>query len=352
MAAEGLASQFPMDDITAIGFGTVLRKLPLILRRIRQTAAAIVASQPDVLVLIDSPDFNQRVASRVRPALPKLAIVKYVAPTVWAWRPGRARTLARLVDHILALFPFEPSILKELGGPPATYVGHPLLEKLDALRPSPREMLAREAKPPILLVLPGSRRSEIARLAAIFGEAVALLVRRHGPVDLVLPTLSTRTEEISAAVRSWTVQPRVIVGEAEKYEAFRKARAAIAASGTVTLELALARVPMVAAYRVPLLEETVVRAVARVNSVILPNLVLGDNVVPEFLQRHCTAENLAAALAPLLAETPERDQQLEAFGRLDRIFSTEGEEPSARAARVTAETIENKRKTAVEETVS
>jgi lipid-A-disaccharide synthase len=350
MAAEGLASLFPMDDITAMGFGPVIRKLPLILRRIRETAAAVVASPPDVLILIDSPDFNQRVARRVRRVLPDLPIVKYVSPTVWAWRPGRARKLAPLVDHVLALFPFEPDVLRKLGGPPSSYVGHPLLERIGDLRASPEEERSRRSDPPLLVVLPGSRPLEIHRLAGIFGEAIGRLAEERGPMKVVLPTLRAREEEIRAAVESWPVKPRIVVTEAEKYAAFRRARAALAASGTVTLELALAHVPMVVAYRVPLLEGMIVRAVARISSASLPNLVLGEVVVPEFLRREdCTAEKLAQALAPLLDDTPERRKQLEAFTRLDQIFSTGGEQPSGRAARVTLEVIENKRKSLVEE---
>jgi len=349
MAAEGLASLFPMDDVTAMGFGSVIRKLPLILRRIRETAAAVAASPPDVLILIDSPDFNQRVARRVRRVLPDLAIVKYVSPTVWVWRPGRARKLAPLVDHVLALFPFEPDVLKKLGGPPASYVGHPLLDRIGDLRASPEEERSRANDPPLLVVLPGSRRLEIHRLAKIFGDAIGRLAEQHGPLKVVLPTLRAREEEVRAAVESWPVKPRIVVTEAEKYAAFRRARAALAASGTVTLELALAHVPMVAAYRVLPWEGLIVRAVARVSSAILPNLVLGEHVVPEFMQGECTAERLARALAPLLDDTPERRKQIAAFQRLDQIFSTGGEQPSARAARVTLEVIGNKRKSKVEE---
>src|SRR5262249_24064913 len=152
------------------------------------------------LILIDSPDFNQRVAKRVRRALPDLAIVKYVSPTVWAWRPGRARKLAPLVDHVLALFPFEPDVLKKLGGPPASYVGHPLLERIGELRASPQEEQARASDPPLLVVLPGSRHSEIQALAGVFGEAVGRLADMRGPVRVVLPTLPAREEEVRAAI--------------------------------------------------------------------------------------------------------------------------------------------------------
>lgn len=343
MTAQGLASQFPMEDVTVMGFSAVVRKLPLILRRMRETAAAILQSPPDILILIDSPDFNIRVAKRVRRKLPGLAIVKYVSPTVWVWRPGRARKLRPLVDHILALFPFEPDVHKKLGGPPTSYVGHPLLERLGDLRPSEAEECVRGQEPPLVLVLPGSRPSEIARLAAVFGEAIGRIAKKQ-PIDLLLPTLPERFDQISAAVENWPLKPRIVVAEAEKYAAFRRARAALAASGTVTLELALARVPTVAAYRVSKLEAPIARALLHGISVIMPNIVLNENVVPEFLQENCTAENLAAALLPLLADTPERRKQLDGFGRLDEIFSIDAETASVRAARITLEVYENKRK--------
>jgi lipid-A-disaccharide synthase len=341
MTAEGLDSLFPMEDVTAHGLGPVLAKLPLILRRLRETAAAIRAEPPDLLILIDSPDFTHRVARRVRRALPAQPIVKYVAPTVWAWRPGRARAMRPDFDQVLALLPFEPDVMHRLGGPPCTYVGHPLLERLSELRPSEEERVAREREPPLVLVLPGSRRSELNRLAAIFGVAVGQVAAQR-PLDLVLPTLPSLSGEIAAAIESWPVKPRVVTSEAEKFAAFRRAQAALAASGTATLELALAQVPMVTAYRVSLLEELVARAMTLIDTPILPNLILGENVVPCFLQRECTGENLSAALLPLLADGPEREQQLAAFARLDGLLDTGGEAPSARAARVVMETYEEK----------
>ena len=294
------------------------------------------------MILIDSPDFNQRIAKRIRRALPHLPIVKYVSPTVWVWRPGRARKLKPLVDHILALFPFEPAVHKKLGGPPTSYVGHPLLERLRELRPSDTDAQAREREPPLVLVLPGSRPMEISRLAASFGEAIGIVAKSR-QINLVLPTLPSRLEEINAAIETWPVKPRVVTTEFEKYAAFRRARAALAASGTVTLELALAHVPMVAAYKVPRWEEWIVRLLTSVRSAILPNIVLDEDVVPQIMQGAATGKNLAAALGPLLADTAERRRQLDAFNRLDEIFATGDEEPSAKAARIVLEVIDSKR---------
>jgi lipid-A-disaccharide synthase len=342
MAAEGLVSPFAIEELAIIGFAAIPRRLPLILRRIRETAALVVAAQPDALVIIDSPDFTHRVARRVRAAAPAIPIIDYVSPSVWAWRPGRARAMRGYVDHVLALLPFEPQAHARLGGPPCTYVGHPLMERLAQLRPGTTEAARRLAEPPIVLVLPGSRSAEIRRLLATFGEALdllaaglhaaGLLAARRQPPDIVLPTLPHLRERITTATAGWRLRPRIIVDLEDKQAAFRVARAALAKSGTVTLELALAGVPMVAAYKVSLIEEMVARIAIQVPSAILPNLILEENVVPEFLQRDCTPQKLSAALAPLLSDSPQRRAQIEAFGRLDAVMGGEAASPSGRAA--------------------
>ena len=341
MQAQGLTSLFPMDDLTAMGLDGVIAKLPLILRRMRETAAGSVSAPPDLLILIDSPDFNLRLAKRVRRALPDLTIVDFVSPTIWVWRQGRARAMRPNIDHVLALFPFEPEAHGQLGGPPCTYVGHPLLERLAELRPSADERVAREADPPLVLVLPGSRRFEIRRLSPVFGETLGRIAAAH-KIEIVLPTLPGLMAEIKGATARWPVQPRIVTSEAEKYAAFRRARAALAASGTVTLELALAQVPTVAGYKVSLLEAPILRRAIRSPSTILPNLILHENVVPEFHQENCTAEKLTAALAPLLDSGPARNRQLEAFTRLDGAMAIGDEQPSGRAARLAIETYEKK----------
>jgi lipid-A-disaccharide synthase len=342
MAAEGLASPFPIEDLAIIGFAAIPRQLPLILRRIRDTADLVVAAAPDALVIIDSPDFTHRVARRVRAAAPSIPIVDYVSPSVWAWRPGRARAMRGYVDHVLALLPFEPQAHQRLGGPPCTYVGHPLLEQIARLRPSPLEAERRLAGPPVVLAFPGSRGGEIRRLLAIFGQALGNLRAGPEPPDIVLPTLPQLRERITAGTANWPLRPRILVDPQEKQAAMRVARAALAKSGTVTLELALAGVPMVAAYKVSLIEEIVARLAIQLPSVILPNLILEENVVPEFLQRDCTPQNLGDALVPLMSASPQRRRQIEAFARLDAVMRIERKAgadgaaatPSERAAEV------------------
>jgi lipid-A-disaccharide synthase len=339
MAAEGVVSPFPTDDLAIVGVSAIPARLRLILRRIRETADAVIAARPDALVIIDSPDFTHRVARRVRARAPSIPIVDYVSPTVWAWRSGRARAMRAYVDCVLAILPFEPAAHQRLGGPPCVYVGHPLIERLSDLRPNPREAERRRSSPPLVLVLPGSRSSEIRLLLAVFGEAIANLHARVGAVELVLPTMPHLAARVGAGVANWAVKPRIVTEPAEKWAAFRNARAALAASGTVTLELALASVPTVAAYRLTLVEEIIAR-VARIKqrlaSIILANLVLGENIVPELLQHDCTPERLAAALAPLLSDTPEWRRQIGAFARLDSIMALDTL-PSARAAAVVLE---------------
>jgi lipid-A-disaccharide synthase len=343
MAREGLVSRFPIDQLSIMGFTAVARKLPMILARIREAADAVIETAPDILIIIDSPDFTHRVARRVRARAPVIPIIDYVAPTVWAWRPGRARAMRRYIDHVLALLPFEPEAYRRLGGPPCTYVGHTLVEQIDTLRPNPDERKRRDEQPPVLLVLPGSRRSEIRHHMAVFGETLRDLQAQNVPFDLVLPTMPHLLDAISEGIANWPVQPRIAVGEQEKKAAFRIARAAFAKSGTVTLELALAGVPMIGAYRAGPIEMWIALTLARTSSVILANLVIGENVVPEFMQRNATPEKLAPALRDVLADTPLRQRQVEAFARLDAIMST-GQPPSVRAADIVLATLRKSRK--------
>ncbi len=287
MAREGLASLFPIEELSIMGLAAVVKQLPMILRRIRQTADAVTQASPDILVIIDSPDFTHRVARRVRARDASIPIVDYVSPSVWAWRPGRARAMLSYVDHVLALLPFEPDAYRALRGPPCSYVGHPLIEQIGSLRPGVDEQKRRDAQPPVLLVLPGSRRSERA--------------------------------------------------------AFRIAHAAFVKSGTSTLELALAGVPMVAAYRAGAVEAWIMRRAIRTSSVILANLVIGENVVPEFIQEDCTAEKLAPALREILSDSPLRRQQLGAFSKIDAIMSTSNQPPSVQAADIVLATLRKAR---------
>jgi lipid-A-disaccharide synthase len=349
MAAAGIASPFAIDELSIIGLAAVPQKLPTIFRRIRQAAQDVVRARPNALVIVDSPDFTHRVARKVRRLEPSIPILEYVSPSVWAWRTGRARAMRAYVDQVLAILPFEPEVHHRLGGPPCLYVGHPLVERIADLRPSEQEARRRLADPPIILVLPGSRSNEIRRHIGIFGTAIERLAARVGALDVVLPTVAYRAAQVREAVAGWSVTPRIAVEPADKWAAFRNARAALAASGTVTLELAVAGVPTVAAYRLHAIEAIVARLIrlqARLPSVILANLVIGENVVPEFLQEACTPQRLADALVPLLSDTPQRRRQIEAFGRLDKIMDIGAASPSAKAAAIVIDLARRGRRTA------
>lgn len=339
MAREGLNSLFPIEELSIVGFAAVVQQLPKILRLIRETAAAVTEAAPDALVIIDSPDFTHRVARRVRARNPAIPIVDYVSPSVWAWRPGRARAMLGYVDHVLALLPFEPEAYRKLRGPPCSYVGHPLIEQLASLRPNAEEQARRDAEPPVLLVLPGSRRSEIRHHLPVFGATLGRLRDAGHAFELVLPTMPHLEAVVREGVASWPVPPRIVVGEAEKRAAFRAARAALAKSGTVTLELAISGIPMVTAYRVGAIEAFILRRAIRVSSVILANLVIGKDVIPEYLQEDCTPSSLAQALSEVLADSSLRRQQLDAFARLDTIMSTGNQPPSVLAADIVLATM-------------
>ncbi len=332
MAVAGLDSLLPMDDFAIIGFSAIPARLPRIVSHMVRIVRAVLARRPHALVVIDSPAFSLPLARFVHWFDRSVPIIDYVSPSVWAWRAGRARSMRRFIDHVLALLPFEPEVHRRLGGPPCSYVGHPLIENVAALRPNEAEARRRMADPPVVLAMPGSRSGEVARLADVFGGALARVAERTGPIEVVVPTVPHLVAQVTQAVSQWPIKPRVVVEQAEKLAAMRVARAALAKSGTTTLELAVAGIPMVAAYKVSAVEAVAVRRLVRVPSYILANLVIGENVVPELVQEDCTPDRLAHALVPLLGDTPQRQRQTGAFAKLDAIMEIGSRAPAARAA--------------------
>ncbi len=334
MEANGLSSLFPMSDIAIMGPAAIIEHLPRLLRRIRETADAAIAASPDVVVIIDAPEFTHRVARRIRKARPDLPIVDYVSPSVWAWRSWRAPKMRAYVDEVLALLPFEPDVHARLGGPPCTYVGHPLIERrhwIDALDPQGlKERLGLTDTRPVLLVLPGSRRSEITRLWGPFTDTLRALRTTGHRLDVIVPTVENVRDLVTQRVKQWPFPTHVIEDEADKFRAFKLAHAALAASGTVTLELALAGCPMVVAYRVDRLA-LLFRRLVKPPHFALANLVLGERAFPELMQESCVPEQLAPTLAALLTDTPERATQLEALARVAPAMST-GTPPAIAAA--------------------
>jgi lipid-A-disaccharide synthase len=333
MAQEGLESLVPLADLAVMGIAEVLPRAPLILRRVRETVAAILALRPDAVVTIDSSGFSWRIAQALRRRGARLPLIHYVAPMVWVWRAGRARRMARWYDHLMALLPFEPPYFERVGLA-CSYVGHPVVEsgagQGDAARFRAAHGLGSETM--VVSVLPGSRAGEVRRLMPIFGAALAALEPRIGPFRVVVPTVATVVDRVTLGVRSWPGEPIVVRALKDKYDAFAASRVALAASGSVTLELALARLPMVVGYRASPLSEAVISRVAKVRRVNLVNLVLEQDLVGEFLGPDCLPQSLAAALADLARNEPVRTRHLAGYDDAMRRLGRGGPSPSLRAA--------------------
>lgn len=332
MQAEGMASLFPMEELSVMGIAEVLPKYFPLKRRIRQAAAAVLASGAEALVTIDSPDFCLRVAALVKAARPDLRTIHYVAPSVWAWRPGRAQKMARVIDHVLALLPFEPPYMTA-AGMTCDFVGHPVVAEP---RASEAEKAAFAGQGPLLLALPGSRRGEVTRLVPVFGEVVTRLKARHPDLRVALPTVRGVAGLVRDLTEGWAIQPEIIEGPARKRGAFAAADVALAASGTVSLELAASACPMVVAYDMHLLTLWLMRRAALIDTVTLVNLVSETRVVPEFIGPDCRADRIAPALEALLADP---SAQRAAMALTMERLGKGGEAPGLRAARSVLEAL-------------
>ena len=329
-------SLFPIEDIAVMGFAEVLPRLRVILRRLGETEAAIKTLRPDVVVTIDSPGFTLRLARRVRPL--GMRLVHYVAPQLWAWRPQRARRLVGLFDQILALFPFEPAFFASMGIS-AVDVGHPAIETPDVAPGDIRAVLGIPAAAPVLALLAGSRRGLVARMLPVYGEAVRLLGARHPELRIVMPVVSATQADVSAAVATWPLPCHVLVDPMQKRQALATADAAITTSGTATLELALARVPMVVVYRASAISAFLTYRMIRVPHVALPNVILGRRLVPELMQREVTPTALAEAATLLLSDARAVAAQREGFDELHALLGGRDMPPSERAARIVLATV-------------
>ncbi|MBF0093001.1 MAG: lipid-A-disaccharide synthase [Alphaproteobacteria bacterium] len=341
MAAEGLDSLFDMGDLAVMGFLEVLPRIPRILRRERETVAEIRRLRPDALVTIDSWGFTGRINRAIRKGGPRTPQIHYVAPMVWAWREQRAARMAPVLDHLMTLLPFEPPYFEAVGLP-TTHVGHPVIES-GAERGRGASFRERNGIPetaPLLCLLPGSRRGEIARLLPRFEKAVSLLAARHPSLELVAPTVATVADRVAAATSRWAVPVRVVRGQEDKYDAFAAADVALAASGTVALELAMAGTPAVVTYRLSALTVWMFRRMTRIRYVNLVNHMLDRLVVPELLQENCRAELLAEEVARLLDDPTAREEQRIGLREAMVALGLGGPSPSTRAARVVLSVME------------
>ena len=326
MMAKGVESLFDISELSVMGISAVASKLPSLLRRIRETTKDVIDKKPDVLLLIDSPEFSYRVAKKVRKKLPDVKIVKYVAPTVWAWRPGRAKKIKPYIDHIMAILPFEPELLKSLDGPDATYVGHPLASEMPSISIKSKKKCSEVPK---LLVLPGSRRGELKLMLPVIRDTLKALKDRGNELEILLPAVDKLADEIGEKIRSWEVKPKLVVGEDAKIEAFKQADLALATSGTVILELALYKVPMISIYKLDRLMMQV-RHMITAWTTALPNLIADYPVVPERLNENAHPQHLARMLERLMLDGEERAVQLKGFDKIAKKL--ENEKPGAEVA--------------------
>ena len=336
MQAEGLSSLFPMEDLSVMGLAEILPRYPHLKRRLNQTVAAVLDTAPDLLITIDSPDFCLRVARRVKAVRNDIRTVHYVAPSVWAWRAGRAQKMARVIDHVLALLPFEPPYM-QAAGMECDFVGHPVVAEP---HPSAEQQAAFRARHALgdqrfLLVLPGSRRGEVTRLAPVFGEVVRRVAATHPGIRLVLPTTAHVAPLVRDLTRDWAIQPLILAPSGpdfalDKACAFHAADWALAASGTVSLELAAARTPMIIAYDMNWLSRAIISRLLRVDTLTLVNLLSDTRAVPEFIGRDCRPDRIAPALVDLMRH-PDRQQQ--AMDMTMQRLGEGGDPPGLRAAR-------------------
>ncbi|MCM8733444.1 lipid-A-disaccharide synthase [Azospirillum sp. A1-3] len=344
MMAEGLVSLFPMAELTLFGIFELLPHLPNLIRRIDQTVAEIIRVRPDAVVGIDSPGFTVRVAKKVRAAAPAIPLIHYVAPTVWAWKPKRAAKYAAIYDHLLAVLPFEPPYF-EREGLACTFVGHSVVEggagKGDGAGFRNRHGIASTDR--VVAVLPGSRKGEVSRLLPDFRATLERLQPTHPTLVAVVPTVATVRDRVAAAIADWPVRTVLVEGDAEKYDAFAAAEAALAASGTVSLELALARLPTVIAYRLNPVTVALYRRLIRVKYVNLVNLMLDRMLVPELLQQDCRPDRLATELGRLLDDPAARQAQIDGVAEVARWLGQGDTPPSERAARTILNVVAERR---------
>jgi len=345
MRAAGMQSLYSITDTSVMGLREVVPKVPTILRRIRQVADFAKATQPDVAVMIDSPDFTHKVAARIRRLCPDMKIVDYVAPQVWASRPKRALTMAKAFDNVLCLLPFEVPIFGNVGMG-AAFVGHPVVER--APRPGQGDAFrARHGISPdekILLLLPGSRTSEIRFLWSVFRDAIEQTMASTGKLKIVLPTVQNVSAKVKTLAAAWRTDILVVEGQDEKLAAFDAADVALAASGTVSTELALSATPMVIGYRVGALTAAIARRYVKVPYITLVNIILNREVVPEFVQENCNAANLSRELIRLVTNHAARVEQVTATASAVKAMGLGDERPSVRAAREILRIIKEPRK--------
>jgi len=336
MMQQGLEPIFPMEELSLMGLTEIIPHLPILRKRIKQTISDIYQQQPDLLLCIDSPGFCFQVAKKIKRKQikrKKIKLVHYVAPSVWAWKPGRAKKIAKFLDHLLVLLPFEPPYFERFGLA-TTFVGHSVVEigadKADGKTFRNRHNISTDTI--VLVILPGSRRGEVSRLLDIFGKTALSLSKNYSDVTIIIPVVGHLLKSISEHVKKWPIDVRVVTGEKEKYESFAAANVALAASGTVALELALAGTPTVIGYKVNPMSAWIARRLIKTSYVNLINIILNREVVPEFIQENCQPELLYKAVKILLEDKDAALKQIKDSSKALQKIGRNGPSPSKRAA--------------------
>ncbi len=344
MAAEGLTSLFPMEELSVMGIAEVLPRMFHILYRIRQTAKEIVKVQPHAVITIDSPDFCFRVIQKLKAKIKSIPCIHYVAPSVWAWRPGRAEKVSKFLDHILTLLPFEPPYFEE-HGLKATFVGHPIVERIESRGDGERFRRKHNLKAdqPVLCMLPGSRMSELSRLMDKFCDTADIVLRNRHNAVIVIPTLPHLKPVIEKFFAGKGINPILVFNEEEKFDAFAASTIAIAASGTVSLELAMTDTPHIIAYKLSPVSAWVAKKLIKTPYVNLINILLKRPVVPELLLDQCEPGPMSKELFRLMGDKDARASQLMDFREaLIKIGLGDPETPSMRAAKAVITVVDAK----------
>ena len=324
LSAHGLKSLFPYEELSLIGPWAILKNIKELNKKLKLTIKSIVSYKPDILIIIDSPEFTHRVAKNIKKYFPNIPIINYVPPLVWVWRSYRARLMKKYITHILSIYPFEPKIFRELDGPPSIYIGNPLFDNIKK-RESPKIINSSETK--IILFMPGSRQSEIDKLLRPSLDSFKYMKSKGYQFKIIIPTFYKYKAKLEKSISAYDLDFEIILDEGEKIKFFYSADVALVASGSATLELSAAKLPMVVIYKLNLLNSVFALLLnLHKRSISLPNLILKKNLVPELIQKDCNASNISKNLLELFNDEKKRDIQLKGFSEINEIMKISNNE--------------------------
>jgi len=324
LSTHGLKSLFPYEELSLIGPWAILKNIKELNKKLKLTIKSIVSYKPDILIIIDSPEFTHRVAKNIKKYFPNIPIINYVPPLVWVWRSYRARLMKKYITHILSIYPFEPKIFRELDGPPSIYIGNPLFDNIKK-RESPKIINSSETK--IILFMPGSRQSEIDKLLRPSLHSFKYMKSKGYQFKIIIPTFYKYKAKLEKSISAYDLDFEIILDEGEKIKFFYSADVALVASGSATLELSAAKLPMVVIYKLNLLNYVFALLLnLHKRSISLPNLILKKNLVPELIQKDCNASNISKNLLELFNDEKKRDIQLKGFSEINEIMKISNNE--------------------------